>query len=254
MLDFLKRHPVPIKTVFEHSLMLTYAFPQEVLAPLLPPGLELDVAGEYGFLALGTGKTCSLRPAFLPAFCGQSFFLTGYRVFARFRHPDGRLLRGLFILRSDTDSRLMAAFGNLLTRYQFWRSEIDFTFGGNKIRARIKSPDGYGDLDLSVDIGQKNASLPQGSPFKTIEEAHNFAGPLTYTFDYEERTNSIVIVEGVHEEWQRQPIVVESIRSGFLHQPCFFLKAKPVLASAFYVRSSPYAWRRGKAHRLAVQL
>lgn len=249
MFEFLQRHPVPIKVFFQHSLMLTYAFPKEALAPLLPPGLELDTIGDYGFLAMGTGKTCSLRPAFLPAFCGQSFFLTGYRIFAKFHHPDGHVLRGLFILRSDTDSRFMAFTGNMLTRYQFHRSLVNFAIHPRHIAVRIKSPDGYGDLYLHVDIKRENAQLPDGSPFKSWAEAVPYAGPLDFTFDYEESTHSIVTVEGTHQEWQRQAIVVESIRSSFLEHPCF-RQAKPILASAFYVQSSPYAWKRGKAHKL----
>jgi len=38
----LKRHPIPIKAFFRHSLVLTYAFPERLLEPLMPPGLVLD--------------------------------------------------------------------------------------------------------------------------------------------------------------------------------------------------------------------
>lgn len=250
MLHLLQRHIVPIKTFFQHSLMLTYAFPKEALAQLLPPGLELDTLGDLGFLALGTGRATALRPAFLPAFCGQSFYLTGYRIFTRFRHPDGRLLRGLYVLRSDTNSRVMAFTGNLLTRYHFRRSLVSFVVNGSKITVRIKSPDGYGNLDLSVDTTKEVAALPEGSPFKTLPEAHSFAGPLQFTFDYEARTNSIITVEGVHQDWQRKAITVELVRSAFLQHPDF-LGVKPLLASAFYVQSSPYSWLPGKAHKLS---
>jgi hypothetical protein len=41
MLHLLKRHPFPVKAFFRQSLVLTYAFPQELLHPLLPPGLGL---------------------------------------------------------------------------------------------------------------------------------------------------------------------------------------------------------------------
>ena len=37
----LKRHPLPVQAWFRHSLVLTYAFPRNLLQPLLPPGLEL---------------------------------------------------------------------------------------------------------------------------------------------------------------------------------------------------------------------
>ena len=47
---FLKRHPVPMQAYFENVLVLTYAFPEEILKPLMPPGLALDTYENYGFL------------------------------------------------------------------------------------------------------------------------------------------------------------------------------------------------------------
>jgi hypothetical protein len=38
------------------------------------------------------------------------------------------------------------------------------------------------------------AALPAGSPFSSVREARRFAGPLPFTFDYEEQTHSIVAV------------------------------------------------------------
>src|SRR5262245_1457495 len=102
MLHRLKRHPFPVAAHFEHCLVLAYMLPRETLTPLLPPGLELDLFEDYGFVAIAMVQTRRLRPAFLPEVFGQDFFLTGYRIFARYTTPEGRCLRGLRILRSDT--------------------------------------------------------------------------------------------------------------------------------------------------------
>ena len=71
MLHLFKRHPIPISAYFRHSLVLTYAFPRDVLQPLLPPGLVLDTYREYGFLAIALVQTAHLRPSFLPAVFGR---------------------------------------------------------------------------------------------------------------------------------------------------------------------------------------
>src|SRR5580704_17969600 len=99
MFAFLKRHPVPISAFFRHSLVLTYAFPRQILAPLLPPGLVLDTYGEHCFLAIALVQTERLRPSFLPQAFGQDFFLSGYRIFTRLDTP-ANSQRGLRILRS----------------------------------------------------------------------------------------------------------------------------------------------------------
>src|SRR5438552_4181764 len=83
------------------------------LARRLPPGLQLDTWQGRGFVAIALVQTRGLRPVGLPARLGQDFFLSGYRIFARFTPASGRqrTLRGLRILRSDTDRRLMVLFG-----------------------------------------------------------------------------------------------------------------------------------------------
>ena len=120
MLHLLKRHPFPVVAEFEHCLVLTYAVDAPALQPLLPPGLLLDTLNdqdETGFLAIALVQTRRLRPAGFPRLLGRDFFLSGYRIFTTFHTPTGRTLRGLRILRSDTNRRLMACSGNLLTHY-----------------------------------------------------------------------------------------------------------------------------------------
>ena len=117
----LRRHPIPIEAHFSECLTLTYALPAAVLQRLLPPGLELEIAGGHGFVAVALVQTHALRPAGWPARLGQDFLLAGYRVFTTLRTADGRRLRGLHILRSDANSTRMAAGGNLLTHYRYHR-------------------------------------------------------------------------------------------------------------------------------------
>ena len=83
MLHLLRRHPIPVSAFFRHSLVLTYAFPIEVLKPLLSPGLVLDTFEDFGFLAIALVQTKNMRPSFLPAAVGYDFFLSGYRIFSR---------------------------------------------------------------------------------------------------------------------------------------------------------------------------
>lgn len=244
MLHWLKRHPLPVEAFFRHSLVLTYALPAETLRPLLPPGLRLDTYGEYAFLAIALVQTEGLRPAFLPRALGQDFFLSGYRIFARFDTPGGRTLRGLRILRSDTDRRLMVFFGNLLTHYKYRKCQASLREESGRLEVRVVTPDAEADLDLSADLGSRPAPLPPGSPFRDATDARKFAGPLPFTFDYEEQTHSIVIIEGVREHWDPHPIRVDVRQNTFLKRPPFS-SASAVLANAFHVERVPYRWLPG---------
>src|ERR1035438_7015240 len=90
MLYRLQRHALPIKAHFRASLVLAYAVPAPVLQPLLPAGLTLDTYGNFGFLAIALVETRDLRPSFIPARLGMSFFLSGYRIFTRYQTTAGR--------------------------------------------------------------------------------------------------------------------------------------------------------------------
>ncbi|MFJ6785642.1 hypothetical protein [Streptomyces yangpuensis] len=81
MRHLLQRHPLPMRTSFAHSLVLTYALPPELLTPLVPPGLSLDTyrdadGTEHGFVAAAVVDTRALRPSFLPAALGRSMTRT----------------------------------------------------------------------------------------------------------------------------------------------------------------------------------
>jgi len=244
MLHLLQRHALPIKAQLKASLVLAYAVPVAVLTPLLPPGLLLDTYGDYGFLAIALVETRDLRPAFMPSSFGVNFFLSGYRVFTRYQTSAGRNLRGLQILRSDTDSRFMQVFGNLLTHYGYERSRCKVRRDARTYSIQVSTPKGAADLEVEADTSVDTESLPAGSPFPNFTEARKFAGPLPFTFDYEKQTHSIIRVQGVRQEWNPRPVSVKVHRNAFLEQERF-RGSGAVLANAFYLENVPYAWRPG---------
>ncbi|MBW8877165.1 MAG: DUF2071 domain-containing protein [Acidobacteria bacterium] len=243
MLHLLKRHPFPVRAFFRHCLVLTYAFPERVLVPLLAPGLTLDTYQGLGFLAIALVQTEGLRPVGVPAALGQDFFLTGYRIFSRFRTAAGRSLRGLRILRSDTDRELMVLAGNALTHYHYVKCDAQVREEDGSLEVRIQTG-GEADLHVIADLAGKPAPLPAGSPFPNLHAARKFAGPLPFTFDYEAETHSIVRIQGVRRQWNPEPVAVEVRTCTFLAHPPF-ARERPVLANAFHLQDVPYRWERG---------
>ena len=241
----LKRHPFPIKAHVEHVLVLTYALPETVLAPLLPPGLELDTYEGHAFLAVATVHTRDLRPSFLPRAFGRDFFLTGYRVFTRFEMADGKVLRGLRIIRTDTDSASMVTWGNRLTRYGYRKAEVECSKQSGELHFKVVTPNAEADIEFTANIARLPGPLPPGSPFPDIETASGFVAPLPYTFDYEPETKSMIVVLGRRPRWNPQPVEVQVHRNTFLESGPFN-QGKAVLANAFYMEDVPYSWDRGR--------
>ena len=107
-MNFLKNHPFAVEAFFEKSIVVTYAVPKEQLIRLIPECLELDTfQDKWAFLAVALVQTKDLRPKGFPRFLGNDFFLIGYRIFVRYKTNKGKNIRGLYILKSETDNKKM---------------------------------------------------------------------------------------------------------------------------------------------------
>jgi hypothetical protein len=210
----------------------------------LPRALVLDTWRGYAFVAIALVQTENLRPSFLPAALGRSFFLSGYRIFTRLA-GGAQSKRGLMILRSDTDNKWMVRSGNLLTHYNYRLCEANLEERSDEIHWTIRTPRAEADVEVCVNVAGGAGKLPADSPFASEAEARRFAGPLPYTFDYERETDSIIGIHAVRQAWNPQPVSVDVRRNTFVEQPAF-RAAQPILANAFHVENVPYHWQRGR--------
>ena len=108
MLKLLKNHPFAVKAFFDSSLVLTFAVPKEELETIIPQCLSLDVYNKkWAFIAVAMVQTKDLRPKGFPKLFGNDFFLIGYRIFVRYTNAKGKRLRGLYIIKSETNKKKM---------------------------------------------------------------------------------------------------------------------------------------------------
>lgn len=236
----LKNHPFAVETLFECSLVLTYALPKEELYGVLPECLELDTFGDrWAFIAVALVSTRKLRPKGFPVFLGSDFFLIGFRVFVRYKDNRGRRLRGLYILKSETNSHRMSFFGNIFTHYRYSTTDIAYTNSGRTISVISQKSN----LHVIARIPDGEMTLPHGSPFASWKEARRFAGPLPFTFSYMPQTKQVIIIEGVRQHWEPKP--VEIIKDGipYINER---KSSNIVLANAFIVENVPYYWKKGR--------
>ncbi|HWJ28423.1 MAG TPA: DUF2071 domain-containing protein [Flavisolibacter sp.] len=234
MLAFLKNHPFAVEAHFEYSLVLTYAVPKSDLISLIPECLSVDNFDDHwGFVAIALVSTRVLRPKGFPRFLGNDFFLAGYRIFVNYHTSKGKRLRGLYILKSETDKKKMEFFGNMFTHYQYSTTDIHFQRRDDHIL--VESQNSH--LNIDVALSESEINLPQSSPFHDWKEARRYAGPLPFTITYQQKTREILIIEGVREHWTPRPVEVIKANVGFMNHPQF---SRAVLANAFVIENIPY--------------
>lgn len=244
MLSFLKNHPFAVEAFFESSLVLTFAIPKEEVLHLIPECLALDTFNnKWAFIAVAMVQTKNLRPKVFPKFMGNDFFLIGYRLFVRFTNNSGKSLRGLYILKSETDKKKMEFLGNIFTHYNYRTTDIQHLNqnGTNEINSNKSG------FKIKIEnTNSANIPLPDGSPFKDWKEARRFAGPLPFTFTYNQSEKTVLIIEGVRENWDPMPVNVLNYQFSFLDQ----LNLKEAkLANAFIIKNIPYYWKKGRIEK-----
>jgi hypothetical protein len=245
-MSFLNNHPFAVQATFDSSLVITFAAPKEELQRFLPECVQLDTfQDKWGFVAAAMVDTKELRPKGFPSWLGNDFFLIGYRIFVRYTNNAGKNLRGLYILKSNTNKKKMQILGDLFTRYHY--STIDITLKSTEATYEIASRKG----DINILVGSAPAEeLPAGSPFNDWREARRFAGPLPFTFSYDSAKNRVLIVKGVRQDWHPSPVTVLRHHVGYVqHLHIQSLK----LASAFIIRNVPYYWEKGKTEKWQPQ-
>lgn len=240
MFKSLKNHPFAVEAFFENSIVVTFAVPKEQLESFIPSCLTLDTfQDKWAFVAVAMVQTKDLRPKGFPKFMGNDFFLIGYRVFVRYTNKKGKRLRGLYILKSETNKKKMAFMGNIFTHYNYTTTDVNKTEEGDLIEIVSKQSD----FKITLNSANNEVQLPIGSPFLSWKEARRFAGPLPFTFTYNEKTKEVLIIEGVRQNWKPKPLKIEYQHFDFLKKMNI---ENYILANSFIIENIPYSWKKGK--------
>jgi uncharacterized protein YqjF (DUF2071 family) len=238
MFNQLKNHPFAVEAFFENSTVLSFAIPKKELEHLIPRHLELDTYNNYAFIAIAIVKTKALRPQGFPKFMGNHFTLAGFRIFVTYKTLSGKRLRGLYIIKSETNKKKMAFFGNIFTHYNY--TTTDFSFNTKGKNTQIISEKSK----INILYSNKNeVTIPENSPFEDWKKARRYAGPLPYTFTSKKDSNNVLIIQGVRQNWKPNPIEIKSYSIAFLNELNF---SECILASAFQITNIPYYWKKGK--------
>lgn len=239
----LKNHPFAVEAFFERSLVLTFAVPKDELSETIPPCLELDVYDEqWAFIAVAMVQTKNLKPKGFPKIFANDFFLIGYRIFVKYRDNRGRTLRGLYILKSETDSKRMEFLGNIFAKYSYTTTDIQSIHSDQQ--ETIFSDKSK--FSISIAHTDTEIPLPTGSVFKSWKEARRYAGPLPFTFSFDAAKKEVLIIEGVRKDWNPIPIAVVKHQLDFLEKLSL---SQYQLANAFAIYNIPYYWKKGRIEK-----
>ena len=149
-------------------------------------------------------------------------------------------MRGLYILKSETDKKSMELFGNIFTHYSYATTDIEKRTENNLLEIKSEKSDFKVVIENS---NSKDVDLPKDSPFADWKEARRYAGPLPFTFTYFPERKEVLIIEGVRQNWTPRPVKVVEYHFSFLEN---IKLSEAKLANAFLIENVPYYWKKGR--------
>lgn len=235
-----RRNPLTMVGTIERCWLFTYQTPAEEARALVPRELELVTRDGCAFWNIVVCQLRAMRPKGLPAFLGVSYWHVAYRFYVRFHPESGPPFEGLYFIRSDCDSRLMAWMGNLLTDYHFHPAVIAVSEQAPLLHITIQSPDcpALATLDRL-----RPPQLPAHSLFSSLEEAAAYLKykPIGISLNTAGRAN-VVAIRRDEAAWKSRLVHVISA-------DWRFFEGKSVRPEICYeVAPIDYQWDRGRVY------
>jgi hypothetical protein len=222
----LMKNAITMAGQIDRCWLFTYRVPSAEVERLLPPPLELVTRGPWAFINIVVSHLRQMRPKGLPAAVGIGYWHVAYRLYAK-----ARSVEGLYFLRSDADSPLMVAAGNLLTDFKFHLAAISV----EDKRILVRSPG----ADVDVLLGG-DAKLPADSAFGSLEEADQFLKYKPAGLTVASGKAHALKIDRVEDAWRSRLVGAESARFDFLDS----FDAHPEII--YEVEPIDYIWNRGR--------
>jgi hypothetical protein len=166
-----RKNPFTMLGRIDRCWLFVYQTPAEEARALVPPELELVTRGGCAFWNIVVCHLSAMRPQPLPAWLGFSYWHIAYRLYVRFRPPGGKMIEGVYFVRSDCNSPLMTVVGNWLTDFNFHTAGLELSEKPPLLHVAIQSPDAPAAVTLDR---EKPPRLPAHSVFSSLEEAAAF--------------------------------------------------------------------------------
>lgn len=221
--------------------LLVYRTPAEDVRALVPPPLELMAMRhdgiDYAFWAIVVCRVEAMRPIGVPSVFGIDYTHVAHRLYVR---TPGAATHGLYFLRSDVDSRLIAA-GDFCTDFRMHYAAIDLSISPSRWSLQVRGePDAHADLVLD----RARPFTPDRSIFPSVADA---LAQLKYSpqgLAPARRKMQVRLAEVLRHEpdWRETPAYVESARFALMDRFC----PHAVLELATVVDPIDYRWRLGR--------
>jgi len=232
-------------------VLISYRTPAQAVRHLVPGGLRLVEHHGHAFWNIVICRIDRMRPVGLPAFLGITYHHVAYRLLVQAPLARGGHLAGLYFLRSDADSRLIATGGNITTQFRFHQASIQLDDSASAVAARVASSTG-GNATFHATRSRAFA-LPPDSVFDTIEQSRSLLKyrPLGLSVAPGGKRVDIAQVRRDESMWCEDALDCGNITADWEYLRGIGQHDLRIEAATI-VRPMPYRWQLGRQAVLAI--
>ena len=237
--------PFDADTVWAEAVCVNFRVDPLVLRPMIPTVFELDLFEETAFISLTVSRLKDFGVGWVPRALRMNFYQSTYRAHVTYTDFRGRIMKGCYFVRSETNSPLMSMTANMLPEFRAHRCS---TFpmlmarrGAHWVLTVDSGEDPAGKVVLVLDTDRELATMPEGSIFRSKQAAYDFIVDFEDAFAYEADTGEVFILRIDRGEWDIKVIEpVDHYFGYFTNGP--FSSQNAELDSVFYFTDVPYRW------------
>jgi uncharacterized protein YqjF (DUF2071 family) len=225
-----------LEGVIARRTLLNFWVDPEVLRPLVPAPLELDLRDGMGVAGICLIRLEHLRPRHTPSAVGLSSENMAHRVAIKYPSDEG-MEPGVFIWRRETDRALVSALGGRAFPGVHGRADFDISEQGQQIHYRVRSKDDRADVDLTVrEVDEWNDSRL----FPAFDDVRTFfaRGDAGFSCTLDGHHMEGMRLETL--EWNMVPLEVDTVRSTFYDDSDRFPPGSIGLDGAVLMRGVPH--------------
>jgi Uncharacterized conserved protein (COG2071) len=254
--------PFDANTIWEEAIAVNVRLDPAALRPLVPAVFALDVYAGHAFVSLTASRLKDFGVGWLPRALRMNFYQATYRAHVTYTDFRGRVIRGCYFVRSDTNSRLMSLTANLMPEFRAHRCgtcPILMVRDGDHLLLTVDPEgDAAGKVVLVLDASRPLAGMPAGSCFASVKAAYDFLVDFYDAFAYDPQAEEVLLLQIERGAWDIRVLEPVDYYLGYFSAGPF-PAGSAVLDSVFYFRDVPYRWlpllkeRIGVASRRSTQ-
>lgn len=171
-----------VQTEWIEAVSINYSVDADALAALLPPPLVPELWHGRGWVQLLVSSLRGMRPQGLMAAFGVDFYQASYRAAVCWRDREGRMRRGGYFVRSETNDAIMRAVGNRLREFSFHEfglATMALVRDADALVVAIDAESSHGAVVGTFDT-RPDHGPPPGSCWRDLAELHE---PLVECYD-----------------------------------------------------------------------